>query len=178
MVIVGTEEMHLGTTRYCTDKVKSFVMIATVVPVINDTLIFLAITWRLYTNSYARPTLRDGLQVVLFGDYLPRLSRVMLQDGQAYYLTTITGSLIAVITIYTHSIPPILRTIVWIPNVVLMNIMACRVFRNTLFGYFRETEISTSFIVREQREHTTLPSWAGESGHTSQETGQEGHVEK
>ena len=75
--------------NYCTfdsGQPKLFVQIAATIPMINDTLVFLAISWRLYSNSYVRPTLKNGLQILIFGDYLPRFSKAMLQDGQAYYL--------------------------------------------------------------------------------------------
>ena len=180
LVIVGVDYTNLGLTKYCTNgQLKLFVQITTIIPVINDTLVFLAISWRLYSNSYARPTLRNGLQVLIFGHYLPRFSKAMLQDGQAYYLlvllsatsnlclvlsqltgrslhrTTVTMNLLAVIMLFTHFD---LREIFWTPNIILMNIMACRVFTNTILGNFRETEITTSFISREQRaEVTPLP---------------------
>jgi hypothetical protein len=63
-----------------------FVASTTIIPVINDTLVFLAITWRLSRNSYTRLTLKDGFRFIVFGDYLPVFSRALLQDGQAYYL--------------------------------------------------------------------------------------------
>lgn len=87
LLTVEVESGNIGPTDYCKDgHVKSAVQIASTIPVINDTLVFLAITWRLYYNSYARPTLRIGLQVLIFGNYLPRFSRALLRDGQAYYL--------------------------------------------------------------------------------------------
>ena len=87
LVIVGVNETNIGQTKYCGSvQLKFFVPIAAIIPVINDTLVFLAISWRLYSNSYARPTLKNGLQVFIFGDYLPRFSKAILQDGQAYYL--------------------------------------------------------------------------------------------
>ena len=53
--------------------------------------------------------------------------------------------------LFNHSVPTILRTVFWVPNVLMVNIMACRVFRNTIFGKFRETEIATSLISKELR---------------------------
>ena len=86
-VIIGVDGVNIGSTRYCIDgEVKSYVTMATVIPLINDTCVFLAISWRLFCNSSARPTLKDGLRVLIFGDYLPRFSKAMLHDGQAYYL--------------------------------------------------------------------------------------------
>jgi hypothetical protein len=47
----------------------------------------------------------------------------------------------------------------------MVNIMACRVFRNTIFGKFRETEIATSLISRELRGAVIpLPLWERELG--------------
>ena len=86
-VIIGVDGVNIGPTRYCTDgEVKSYVTMATIIPLINDTCVFLAITSRLFANSYARPTFKDGFRVMIFGDYLPMFSKAMLQDGQAYYL--------------------------------------------------------------------------------------------
>ena len=86
-VIIGVDGVNIGSTRYCIDgEVKSYVTMATVIPLINDTCVFLAISWRLFCNSSARPTLKDGLRVLIFGDYMPMFSKAMLHDGQAYYL--------------------------------------------------------------------------------------------
>jgi hypothetical protein len=49
----------------------------------------------------------------------------------------------------------------------MVNIMACRVFRNTIFGNIRENEIATSLISKELRAaEIPLPLWSreGESG--------------
>ena len=48
--------------------------------------------------------------------------------------------------------------------------MACRVFRNTIFGRFRETEISTSLISRELKGAVvSLPLWGRGIGHGSKQ---------
>jgi hypothetical protein len=86
-VIVGVDGVNIGPTRYCIDgEVQPYVSAATVIPLVNDTCVFLAITWRLFSNSYARPTFKDGLRALILGDYMPRFSKAMLHDGQAYYL--------------------------------------------------------------------------------------------
>ena len=86
-VIIGVDGVNIGPTRYCIDgEFKPYVTMATLTPLINDTCVFLAISFRLFCNSYARPTFKDGLRVFVFGDYLPMFSKTMLHDGQAYYL--------------------------------------------------------------------------------------------
>jgi len=168
-VIIGVDGVNIGSSRYCIDgEVKSYVTMATVIPLINDTCVFFAISLRLFYNSYAGPTLRDSLRVLIFGDYLPMFSKAMLHDGQAYYLTTVTINLLAVIMLFNQSVPTILRTVFWVPNVLMVNIMASRVFRNTIFGRFRETEIASSLISNELRGAVIpLPLWERESGSRS-----------
>ena len=62
------------------------------IPLIYDTLVFLAITWRLSRNSYdpGPNTLESGIKFLIFGDYLPVFSKALLRDGQAYYLLAIS----------------------------------------------------------------------------------------
>ncbi|KAF8806081.1 hypothetical protein BYT27DRAFT_7191383, partial [Phlegmacium glaucopus] len=128
---------------------KAYVTAATIVSLVNDTLVFLAITWRLCANSYVPRTVRNSVRVLILGDYLPVFSKAMLQEGQVYYLITVTITLVTVIMLCIQTIPPILQVIFVLPNVVIMNIMACRVFRNTMLGSFREGEISSSSILRD-----------------------------
>ena len=66
-----------------------YVAATTITPLINDTLVFLAISWRLSCYSYDPYTLERGFRFLIFGDYLPVFSKVLLQDGQAYYLLAI-----------------------------------------------------------------------------------------
>jgi hypothetical protein len=67
-----------------------FVEGATIILLINDTLVFLAISWRLSCNSYDSYTFENGIRLLIFGDYLPVFSKALLQDGQAYYLLALS----------------------------------------------------------------------------------------
>ena len=66
--------------------VDSYAAEITIIPLIYDTLVFLAITWRLSCNSYDPCTLKSGLKILIFGNHLPLFSKAFLRDGQAYYL--------------------------------------------------------------------------------------------
>ena len=80
-------------TVVCLDKgANPFVAASVIIPFINDTLVFLAISWRLSLNSYEpRPyTLRNGIRFLIFGDYLPVFSKALFRDGQAYYLLALS----------------------------------------------------------------------------------------
>ena len=84
--ITGT---NIGPTKYClTGDVKEYVNAATIVPLINDTLVFLAITYQLMRHSYiTQPnSMKTRLRICAFGDHLPAISKALLKDGQLYYL--------------------------------------------------------------------------------------------
>ena len=66
--------------------INSLIAATTIIPLINDTLVFLAISWHISCNPYHTYTLRSSIRYLIFGDHLPVFSRVLLQDGQAYYL--------------------------------------------------------------------------------------------
>ena len=71
--------------------INPFVAAATIIPLINDTLVFLAISWRLSRNSYDPYTLEGSVRYLISGgDYLPLFSKALLQDGQAYYLLALS----------------------------------------------------------------------------------------
>ncbi|KAF9043113.1 hypothetical protein BJ165DRAFT_1529231 [Panaeolus papilionaceus] len=144
-VTQGVTGVNIGPTKYCLNfSLKDYVSAAAIIPLINDTFVFLAISWRLMTNTHVDYDIRSGVKTLMFGEYLPAFSKTLFQDGQAYYLTTVTTNLMTVIMLYIEAVPITYRTMFTVPNIALMNIMACRVFRNTKFGVFRETSISTS----------------------------------
>ena len=79
--------MSIGSTRYCTTgTLKPFAVVCIIVPLVNDTLVLLAVTVGLVMNTHLEPTLKQGIRTVMYGDYLPAFSRAMLRDNQMYYL--------------------------------------------------------------------------------------------
>jgi hypothetical protein len=62
----------------------------TIIPLIYDTLVFLAVTWRLSRNSYDPYTFKSGIKNLIFCDHLPVFSKALLRDGQAYYLLALS----------------------------------------------------------------------------------------
>ncbi|CAA7262452.1 unnamed protein product [Cyclocybe aegerita] len=86
---LGLTAANIGPTKYCKQvNVESYVAAAAVIPLVNDTLVFLAISWKLMKNAHLElhPMRRTGFRVFFRGDYLPSFSRGLLQDGQVYYL--------------------------------------------------------------------------------------------
>jgi len=83
----GVTLVPLGTTKYCTNgKMENYVIMSGIIPLVNDTLIFIAITWRLVHGSRCEGTGTGGMWSFVFGKHLPAFSRSLLQDGQVYYL--------------------------------------------------------------------------------------------
>ncbi|KJA19548.1 hypothetical protein HYPSUDRAFT_189757 [Hypholoma sublateritium FD-334 SS-4] len=116
---------------------------------VYDTLVFVTISWRLWQIAYVNPSgAQESLKIWPCGKYLPAFTKSLYLDGQVYYLTTLVSGIVVCVLIFTHGIPPFLKLSWLSPNVVVVNIMACRVYRRTRMGVMRESEISTSAIER------------------------------
>ncbi|KDR73140.1 hypothetical protein GALMADRAFT_72670 [Galerina marginata CBS 339.88] len=137
--IFGVSGSSIGSTRYClNDRLEPYVASACIVPFVNDTLIFCATTWKLLANSHVNSSFKNSFKVVVFGHYLPVFSKAVLHDGQAYYLTTISLNLLTICLFFNESVPVVYRSFIGVPNIVIMNVMACHVYRNIKFGYYKE----------------------------------------
>ncbi|EGN97841.1 hypothetical protein SERLA73DRAFT_109086 [Serpula lacrymans var. lacrymans S7.3] len=130
--ITGMQGVTIGPTQYCTNpEPKLYIVSPAIAMVVHDTLVFLAISWHLNSHSDADPGTRNRWKSFFSGHYLPRFTRALLRDGQVYYLITVICNLVIVIVIFITSIPGAYRAMLSVPNVVLTNAMACRVFRST-----------------------------------------------
>jgi hypothetical protein len=79
---------HVGPTDYCLLSSVAPVTAAAagIINTFNDTLVFLAISWRIARHNATGETWGEYLRSFYKGDGLPRLSKILLQSGQAYYL--------------------------------------------------------------------------------------------
>jgi len=83
----GVTGINIGPTKYCLNAaLEDYVAAAAIIPLVNDTLVFLAISVRLMANSHVDYTVGRGIKTLAFGEYLPSFSKTLFQDGQAYYL--------------------------------------------------------------------------------------------
>lgn len=160
----GIDGANIGPTQYCVASgVKNFVSAPTVMAFASDTLILFAISWKLMTTSSVSHRGIRGVKGMILGHYLPSFSRALLQSGQRYYTwvffmelalrhlsqrtiwisVTVSLNLLAVAMLFAPAIPPIYHVVFVGPNVALMNIMACRVFRDTKFGLIQDTSMSS-----------------------------------
>ncbi|KAF9045000.1 hypothetical protein BJ165DRAFT_1346363 [Panaeolus papilionaceus] len=116
--------------------VHEFIIAPVVISVVYDTLVLLAVSWKLMhmENTHTDRNIRTGFRMLIFGDYLPAFSRAFLQDAQLYYAITVPVSMVTAITFFIPNSSLVVRVMFTLPNNVLLNIMACRVFRKTKLG--------------------------------------------
>ncbi|KAH9841026.1 uncharacterized protein C8Q71DRAFT_692191, partial [Rhodofomes roseus] len=127
----GATGGSIGPTSYCLDTgLKPYASASVIIPLIHDTLVFLAMSYRLLCNTRREVTLRGRLGSLWSRDHLPRFSATLLKGSQHYYLVAVCSNLTLLIMLYSKPLPVVMRTVWSIPNVFLTNSMACRIFRN------------------------------------------------
>ncbi|XP_006456212.1 hypothetical protein AGABI2DRAFT_146114 [Agaricus bisporus var. bisporus H97] len=129
-VVLGVGASHAPGTLHCIDiQPAHYVIAGGLAPVVFDTLVFLAISYKIGT-AYSTMDVRVSWGTLISGRALPRLSRAILQGGQQYYLITVGVYVILVILLGIPRIPPVYQNMFAFPSVSLTASMACRVYRN------------------------------------------------
>jgi hypothetical protein len=78
---------HIGPTDHCINTaVKPFSSTGIVISTVNDTLVFVFITWRLLSATTYDESLQGRARAFFEGKGLPAFSRAILQGGQQYYM--------------------------------------------------------------------------------------------
>ncbi|KAJ7863160.1 hypothetical protein B0H13DRAFT_2237146 [Mycena leptocephala] len=173
---------NIGPTKYCLNVgVKPYAGAVGITPLIHDTTVFLAISWRLFQNSYATistHSLGGNIRTFITGEYLPQFSRALLHDGQLYYLITVTANTLSVVMFYNNRVAPTYRVMFTVCNVMVTNAMACHVFRNTKFGFHRRIITTSEIIMSRVSRSIPLSVQRGEAGSRSGTTANEIQVDK
>lgn len=78
--------LHLSEFEICSVTGRSTDAWAYTASAIFDTLIFLAISWRLASSSMIGDSWRDRLRSFVRGEGLLGVSKVLLRGGQSYYM--------------------------------------------------------------------------------------------
>ncbi|KAJ6503553.1 hypothetical protein C8R45DRAFT_1185204 [Mycena sanguinolenta] len=146
---------NIGPTKYCTTAGdKSYTGVFTIAPPVHDTVIFVAISWRMFRNSHITKDsgtdrgLGAVIKAAMTGEYLPQFSRAVLMDGQLYYLITVIANLPSAIMSFNDRVTATYRTMFFVCTVMVTNCMACHVLRNTKFGYHRRVVTTTELHSR------------------------------
>ncbi|KAF7373748.1 hypothetical protein MSAN_00586300 [Mycena sanguinolenta] len=161
----GVFASNIGPTPYClTTSAKSYAGGIGITPLIHDTIVFLAISWRLFENSHVGHGLTENIRAFWTGEYLPRFSKAILKDGQLYYLTAVTVNLLNVIMFYNQDVAEAYRTMFSVCNIMLTNCMACLVFRNTKFGYHKRVATTSELVSRQNGSVLVMHRQDGQGG--------------
>lgn len=85
--IHGDSVREIGSTGYCVNThFESYATSSVIAPLVNDTLVFLAISWRLMQVTLLRDGHKVHIQEIVLGRRMPPFSRALFNDGQMYYL--------------------------------------------------------------------------------------------
>ncbi len=109
--------------------------------------------WR-RTSSLHEESLGRWAALLLVRYFLS--SRTFIDRCVFFLRISVVVGLIAFILMFTPQIPLRLRPLANGPYVVVVNIMACRVFRRTRTGMIRESQLSTTAIMSRSKRLTQL----------------------
>ncbi|KZP30799.1 hypothetical protein FIBSPDRAFT_945723 [Athelia psychrophila] len=127
----------------CTNAGVGLFFLPSVSTFVNDTLVFLAISYRLVANvAVAEGGRRTHLRAVFQGKGLHSLSRALLQSGQVYYLATILFFCANIAVMVSPLVPLAAHTMFVSTFACFTNLMACHVFRGVTLGYIEESPTS------------------------------------
>ncbi|KAF7335963.1 hypothetical protein MSAN_02309700 [Mycena sanguinolenta] len=134
-VPLGIRAAHVGPTIQCiTTSVPANVELSVIIPLINDTAIFLAINYRILAYTMAANSPIAHLQAFFGGTGRSALSRALLQSGQHFYLIAVVTHIVLLVLLKLPHLSPVYHTILTVPGFALINVMACQVFRRIKFG--------------------------------------------
>ncbi|KZP32798.1 hypothetical protein FIBSPDRAFT_848069 [Athelia psychrophila] len=159
----GTERVSYTAYAYCTNTTVKHNSIPLTMAFVNDTMVFLAISYRLAANAVTAGGWRSRVLSIVTGKGLFSLSRSLMKSGQLYYLATtvVFSATLAVITFPSN------RYILLRYGLISMylgftNMMACFLFRGIALGQMESTPTqlgltSTAINAAFQMESLPLP---------------------
>ncbi|KAF7335934.1 hypothetical protein MSAN_02306700 [Mycena sanguinolenta] len=134
---------HIGPTMQCIiGAPPASSELAVIIPLINDTAIFLAINYRILAHTVVADSSMARLRVFFGGKGLSALSHALLQSGQHFYLIAVATHIAILVLLELPNLSPIYRTMLTVPGFPLINAMACLVFRRIKFGLISSDGIS------------------------------------
>ncbi|KAJ6454577.1 hypothetical protein C8R45DRAFT_1082653 [Mycena sanguinolenta] len=132
---VGIRAAHIGPTKQCIDTlIPTNTEVTGIMPLINDTAIFLAITYRILDHTIVADSPMARLRAFFGGRGLSALSRALLESGQHFYLIAVATHLTLLFVLKMPQLSPVYHAMLAFPGFALVNAMACLVFRRIKFG--------------------------------------------
>ncbi|KAF7334202.1 hypothetical protein MSAN_02381500 [Mycena sanguinolenta] len=123
---------HIGPTTQCIfTAVPDTIELAAIMSLINDTAVFLAISYRILVHMIVVDSPGARLRFFFGGKRSSTLSQALLQSGQQFYLVAV-GANVTVLAVF--HLGPVIHSMLTVPTFALVNAMACLVFRKIKFG--------------------------------------------
>ncbi|KZP07989.1 hypothetical protein FIBSPDRAFT_1052653 [Athelia psychrophila] len=104
-----------------------------------DTLVFLAISYRLAADAATEHSWRARLQSVFTGKGLFDVSRALMTSGLLYYVAIIFSFWVNLAVMVSPLVPVSSHHLLNTPYIAFTNIMACRVFRGVALGMLEKS---------------------------------------
>ncbi|KAF7335964.1 hypothetical protein MSAN_02309800 [Mycena sanguinolenta] len=138
---LGIRGAHIGPTAQCIiTAVPAYIKVAAITPLVNDTAIFLAITYRILAHTIVADSLVGRLRVFFGGRGSSALSQALLRSGQHFYLVAVAANITLLAVLH---LSPVTHSMLSVPAFAMVNVMACLVFRRIKFGLISSDGIST-----------------------------------
>ncbi|KAF7373783.1 hypothetical protein MSAN_00590000 [Mycena sanguinolenta] len=159
-VPLGIRGAHIGLTAQCINTVLPVNNEAiAIVPLINDTAIFLAINYRILAHMVVVDSLGTRLRIFFGGAGLSKLSQALLQSGQHFYFIAVATHITLLLLLKMPQLGPTYQGMLTVPALALVNAMACLVFRRIKFGLISSDGTSIAPITGLSEDfHTTVNS--------------------
>ncbi|KAF8880332.1 hypothetical protein CPB84DRAFT_277606 [Gymnopilus junonius] len=146
-LVVGAE--NVGPTKYCMETLQDlhyFLPATYTVFLVDETLIYFAIVWRIYLMflEHTGTSLGQTFKILVWGASLPVLSRIVLPDSQMHFIIIVISKAILVFIIVFCK--QLYQAMFIICHLVLVNVMTSRVYRNLKLGLDDEQEVQSLII--------------------------------
>ncbi|KZP06690.1 hypothetical protein FIBSPDRAFT_966245 [Athelia psychrophila] len=144
--------VHIPGTEFCMAiSFEKLFGLPSIAHAVNDTLVFLAISYRLAANAATEDSWHARLQTIANTRGLYSVSSSLMRSGQLYYFATILGFSANFIIMYSSVAPIHFRYMLLNMVYALANITACHVFRGVALGTMASQNtpsgLSTTMIV-------------------------------
>ncbi|KAF7334213.1 hypothetical protein MSAN_02382600 [Mycena sanguinolenta] len=137
---LGIRGAHIGPTMQCTTTaVPANIEVSVIFLLINDTVIFLAINYRILAHTIAADSPMARLRAFFGGNGLSTLTQALLASGQHFYLVAVAANVTLLVVFHVNALYPAMLAV---PAFALINAMACLVFRRIKFGLISSDGIS------------------------------------
>ncbi|KAF5356380.1 hypothetical protein D9758_009538 [Tetrapyrgos nigripes] len=137
-----------------------FALIPAFAMLLHDTLVFLAISFKLHRNAHLEESssnacgLESRTRAFFFpGKKLPAFSRALLKDGQVYYLISSLCSTVLVALLLAPNVSDYYRFFLIPVQFAVVNSMACHVFRNVKLGRIQNRQIDELHTISAMQFH-------------------------